>query len=206
MNKFITLTLTTLLLLAGPSFGANKVGTAVIEGKIVDLYSDFSWKFRSKEVLGNDNCIELTQIITFCGDTNWVRDNEVSADPVIVAQFAHKDRMGHSMILEEPLGTNQGASEEIMLEAILDNAATGAGKNVEDIPILAVEDGSLKNRKIKKLVTLMDYKGLQFVMVYSVLLGDNYNVQLVTWHAGNTYDQTAKSYHASFVNSVSFSN
>ena len=157
-------------------------------------------------MLGNDNCTELTQVITFCGGPNWVRDDKVSADPAIVAQFAHKDRMGHSMILEEPLGTNQGVSEEIMLEAILDNAATGAGKKVEDIPILAVEDGSLKNRKIKKLVTLMDYKGLQFLMVYSVLIGDNYNVQLVTWHVGNTYDQTAKSYHASFVNSVSFSN
>jgi hypothetical protein len=206
VNKFVSLIFTTILLLAGPSFGANKVGTAVIEGEIVELYSDYSWKFRSKEMLSNDSCNEITKIITFCGDTNWVRDNDGAADPSIAAQFAHKDRIAHSMIIEEPIGANQGLSEEFMLEAILHNAATGSGNNVEDIPILAAEDGSLKNRKIKKIATLMDFNGLQFVMVYSVFIGDNYNVQLITWHAGNTYDQTAKVYHADFVNLISISN
>jgi hypothetical protein len=168
---------------------------------VVELYSDFTWQFKDSKT--SEKCTQLSLKITFCGDTNWFRSKNKDADPAVIAQFSHKK--GYAMVIEEAMGENDGVSMEILLEAVLNNAADGLGLRIEEIPVLLVEDTIFKNNQGKLLVTSIDYKGMKMIMVYTILLNAGQSVQLVTWAITDKHDKTSAELHSSFLKLINIS-
>ena len=87
----------------------SKVGTAVVDGSIVDLFSDKTWRFRDEEPR---ECEQIKLGVSFCDESAiWKRlDNE---GPEISAMYNYDDR-NYAMFIIEAMGSDDGLSLELM--------------------------------------------------------------------------------------------
>ena len=182
-------------------FAATKVGTAVVNGETVYLYSDFSWKYSN--TFEKNSCEMVNNLIEVCKKGIWLRDRSFkSKDPTQLAQFVTDDGSFYSMIIEEKIGISDGVSLNLLQEGVVTNFADGLGLDIADVPVIRSEDKSFADYDAKYIALKGDYKGLNMVMVNTFFAIDTHNFQLVTWTVGKLLTEKIEKLHQQFIKTI----
>ncbi|WP_208349092.1 hypothetical protein [Pseudaestuariivita rosea] len=183
-----------LTLTLGTAALADIVGTAVVDGKKVELNSDGTWAYVEA---ADSDCQTLHPILSFCGDPDiWVSGQPPNAD--IIAQYRYDDRH-YGQFIVEALGANDGMSLEFMRDAVLQNAAAASGVPVSQIEVLEVTPVELSGQSGEQIVYKVRLNGLPIVMANSVLVSDSHTVQAMTFAIGQEYSVEHRSLNRTFM-------
>jgi len=177
----------------------NRVGSAVVDGKIVDLFSDNSWVFRDKEA-PLDQCEPIGRKVQFCDDENtWIRVR--SEDPDISAQYRFDDRHYAMFILEE-LGTRDGLTTTAMRNAILENAASAAGISAAEVLVHDIRTDRIDGHLAATIVYAATVNNLPVIFINSFVSEERHTTQAVTYSINEMPTDTHFELHSKFLSSI----
>lgn len=188
----------TALVLAVPAFAQSVVGTSVVDGKIVQLFSDGTWR---AETTGKDaNCVGLGSDLQFCPtDPAWKQIR--ASTPQVDATFQYDDRH-YGQFVVEAIGTADGLTAEGFRAAVLGNAEAATGKAPTTLGVTPTEVAGLPGETVTYLV---EFQGTQFLFATTTLLTDKVAAQIQTWQLGGLpYTDAHQKLHAEFLTSTSF--
>lgn len=179
---FLAFALGGLLLVATPAV-AEPVGSAVVNGQIVILDSNGTWKYKdAKPPVEEPSCDKAGTVDLCITKLGW-KAAAKRGDFVALYSFNGKYYFG---IMSEPSGTDNGMSEAILRQAIIENAAQGSGTTANRIPVLATEEQVKGRAEFKSISYAVPSNGgaspLVFHNVYRVYRDKS--VQFVFWGAG----------------------
>ena len=180
-----------------PSFAtAEKLATAVVNGRKVNVYSDKTWAYQDQL---QSSCESLDAHVSFCSNDTW--DKTSTSDPQQLAQYMNnKDQYG--IIISEGLGLADGVNLEIMVDAALSNIATAWGINKSDIPVLKISDVEFEGMQSRRMAVLAEYQAMNVILIYTISLADGQAYQLITFRIGKNYGSTDETLHQSFIKHV----
>ena len=184
------------LALTIPSFAAaEKLATAVVNGRKVNIYSDQTWAYQDQL---KSSCESLDAHVSFCSNDTWNKIQKSS--PEQLAQYANnKDQYG--IIVSEGLGLADGVSLEFMTDAALQNIANTYGMSKSDIPILQISDVEFEGIKSVRMAVSAEFQGLDLILTYTIAVGDR-SYQLITYRVAKDHGGTDNILHESFIKHV----
>ena len=194
--KFLGL-LAAIIILGMPWATAQEsVGKAVVDGKVVVLYSDGTWQYES----GEAGCSPIAKGITVCpGNEGWMKASNASADAA--ATFRLDDR-NYAMIIDEKLGVADGLNKEFMTKAVITNVAIGANIPESEVLTMNIEDGQLFGRDKRTITYGAPIDGLDVVYVNSVVFSENRTLQILTYSIGKVFTDEMGANHQSFISTI----
>lgn len=196
--KLIIALMFTTLSLSAPSHAAGELGKALIDGKIVILYDDNTWRFEDAPEVSSA-CERLSNRIDFCkGTTPYAQI--APANNELLGQFRKDDR-NYAMIIEEEVGSKDGMTLEFMRNAIYENQIAGGVKK-EDIIIIDTTEGEEfgQNATFVAMATSLD--GLKLVYAYTIMISESTSVQLITYALGQELTDDMVNNHDEFLDLV----
>ena len=194
------------LVLAGAvsASSARQVGTAVVNGRIVVLDSDGTWKYQDQAGGGgssaSSNCETLEHMELCLDASGWAKAN-LPGDFLGSYSTAGKYFLG---IVYEPSGSNDGYTYEFLQDAILQNAAHASGTTPENIPILDTNKNSENLDGFRSITYNPTINGAPFVFHNIFKIYPDRAVQFAFWAIGKQYTDDFADKVAKFTKSVSF--
>ena len=172
---------------------AEKVGTGIVDGQIIDIFDDFTWDYQNK----NLSSLKLDKNISFCKGSNW----EKMPDPLLgqLATFATKSGDEYGIIISEPFGILDGVKPSLMRDAIIFNLANATGIGEADIPILHLSEASFGGLDGERIALQGDLEGLKLTYVYTILISDSVTLQIITYSVSKDYGYKEAEIHESFL-------
>ena len=182
-------------LIANPAFG-EVVGTAIVDGRKVELYKDQTWSFADEATAG---CKTLNKQIEFCGSADeWVRSPNTPA-PVILAQYRRSARE-YGQIIFESVGLDQGLNPAFMRKGILGNAGGASGQDPKDIPVIVTEPDEWQGRDGELMVYVVDFDGTDVAFANSYFVTRSQAVQIMTYVVGAAdFTDAHRAMHSEFL-------
>lgn len=179
---------------ASSAYTQTRVGTSVIDGEVVDLYSDQSWKYRS----GTDaDCDQITIFLEFC-DVQELWKSTTKANDDISAMYRHNDRI-YGMFIVEELGTNDGLTADFMRKAVVTNLANAAGTSESEIIVYGVTQDSIQDQFHETITYGGTVDGLNVIYINTIVTSPKTTVQVATFSIGSQLSQDQKAMHKSFL-------
>jgi hypothetical protein len=165
----------------GPTLAAQ-VGTAVVDGRVVILDSDGTWKYQDapEASVAESGCDTAKDIQVCVKQAGW-REVRKQADFHLMYAYGDKYYLG---IIAEPYGTKDGMTYEGLQAAIIGNAASGAGTSEDKVPVLAT-DAEIRGQKgLRSITYTATISGTPFIFhnVYKVYRDKS--IQCVFWGIG----------------------
>lgn len=194
----ITISLFTIFNFSVFSAQAEIVGKAVVDGKVVLLNSDKTWKFESTETAST--CQALSATVSFCPPTEHAYTKLPKQAPDQLAMFI-RNGMQYGAIIEEKVGLSDGLTDEFMLNAIEANMVMG-GARKDEIVVADHQKVQLGGREATQVAYLVKLSGLNFVFMYTFGMSENTSLQFITWTVGKQLQQFNKDMHADFIDQL----
>lgn len=186
------------LFLSAPSYAASEIGKALIDGKIVILYDDKTWRFEDEAEVSSA-CEQLSDRIDFCkGSTPY--EQIAPANNELLGQFRKDDR-NYAMIIEEEVGSKDGMTLEFMRNAIYENQIAGGVKK-EDIIIIDTDEGEEFGQDATFVAMATSLDGLKLVYAYTIMISETTSVQLITYALGQELTDEVINNHEEFLDLV----
>lgn len=186
-----------MLIAPAAAFGQEKLGTAIVNGQRVDLFSDFKWRYQSEQ---SAQCQTIGVGVLFCPTLGtWQKMPNESAD--VTAQYKFDDR-NYGMFLFEQLGADDNVTVEMMNTIVLQNMADSMGVNGSDIPVLETNLTTLDGSPAQAIVYSGNYEGLDVVYANTILILPKSTVQNVTYSIGKEYTPEHRDMHKQFLDSL----
>ncbi|MEL6519878.1 MAG: hypothetical protein AAFQ66_02880, partial [Pseudomonadota bacterium] len=113
----------------------------------------------------------------------------------------HDDRH-YAQFIVETIGTNDGMSQEIMRNAVVQNAAAGTGQNPEDIVVVNVSDTEIDGEAGETIVYQFGIDGLQVVFANTVVVMDDLTIQAMTYAIAPSYAETQQNLTSDLISAV----
>lgn len=180
------------------SYAQEIVGRGIIDGRTVELLADKTWRFEDE--VTEVGCQSIHSRVQFCGPTAvWQKTTPPNAD--VVAAFRHDDRH-YAQFIVETIGTNDGMSQEIMRNAVVQNAAAGTGQNPEDIVVVNVSDTEIDGEAGETIVYQFGIDGLQVVFANTVVVMDDLTIQAMTYAIAPSYAETQQNLTSDLISAV----
>ena len=179
LNRLLSFISFAFLTASGVSAAQTKVGATVIEGKVVELFSDGTWRY---EMDGGSKCRPLTRTLTMCDrEGNWTNTTNSNADAV--AMFTYDDR-NFALVITEALGTEDGLSRKYMRRAVIETAAAGAGIAHSEVVVFKSEDWEFLSRDATPYPTKCPLMVLNsYIQIRSAILQSNISIRYHDrWH------------------------
>lgn len=180
-----------------PSFAQTVSGTAVVDGKKVILYDDFSWDFQSEK---SKNCKAVGRGISFCGNSSKWKLTDPGVDD-IAAMYRLTDSF-YALIIIEELGFDDGFSLEFMRSAVIENAASAAGVASEQVTILDVNDSITDDYSETKIDYAVNVDGLDIAYQNTIRIADEKTFQIITYALDTEITEKSKSRHIQFLDAM----
>lgn len=181
-------------LMASTAYTQTRVGTSLIDGEIVDLYSDQSWKYRNGT---NDGCEQVTMALEFCdSEQSWERIK--NHDKEIAAQFRYNDRHYGQFVVEE-LGTSDGITSEFMRDIVISNFASFAGISDSAVIIYDVKQDTVQGRTYDTVIYGGSVSGLDAVYINTLVVSPKTTIQATTFAVSSSVSEKHKAIHESFL-------
>ena len=179
-----------------PSFAtAEKLATAVVNGRKVNIYSDKTWAYQDPL---QSSCESLDAHVSFCSNDTWGKTQK--SDPAQLAQYIN-DKDQYGIIVSEGIGLADGVSLEVMVDAALSNMATAWGINKSDIPVLKISDVEFEGMQSSRMAVSAEYQGVSVLLSYTISVADR-AYQLLTFRIGKNYGSIDETLHQSFIKHV----
>ena len=176
-NYRLVLSLVLATLLPTNLLAQSKVGTAMVDGKKVELLSDQSWRYLDGDV--EERCVSISVRVDFCGlGDGWQRLK--SDNPELSAQFSFDDR-NYGVFIIEDIGADDGVTHEFMLDMAIENFSGAAGVQKEDIVVFDLEDGEFNGLPIKTITYGGKLEGLTIVMRNTIIIKNDITIQAANY-------------------------
>lgn len=172
------------------------IGQAVIEGRVIEILSDGTWRFvNDNEITGE--CDRLTLRLAFCGEASgWTSTTPPAPD--IVAQYRHDDRH-YGQMIPEGLGAADQITLDFMRNAVLENAAAASGQPRSAIEVLESFQTSIAGIDGETIVYRFSIDGLPVVFANAILIGERDTFQIVTFAIGSEFTPNHANLHKEFL-------
>ncbi len=194
--RILGLFLAIVTVFAASAHAQESVGRAVVEGKVIILYSDGTWEFEAVDT----DCSVVAKDITFCSNSDgWEKVSNASADAA--ASFRLDDR-NYGMVIDEALGIEDGMDKEFMTGAVIYNVAVGAGITESEVVTMDIDDGTLFGRDARTIIYGAAVDGLDVIYVNSILFSKNRTIQMVSYSVGRELTDQQIETHQSFVSTI----
>ena len=173
-------TLAAAVALTGSIASAQEVvGTAVVEGRTVELFDDGTWAARDAD----ENCEALTPHLSFCGDTAvWVP--QPPPGPAINAQYARTSVI-FAQYVSEPLGLEIGVDMATMEDAVRNNAAAAMGVDPSTVIFEIDRKTRVDGFDARTVGFAYQLGGFDFYMLNTFGVGETFSFQIMSFE-GNT--------------------
>lgn len=173
------------------------VGTAIVDGRRVELLSDRTWREASGQPEG---CSVVDEPVSFCGSpTRWRRST--SRNPEIDAYYVASDNE-FAQIIVETLGRNAGLDLEGFRGIVLEIAGSAMGVRPSEVPVLDTRNVEVDGLDAETVVYQIDVSGVPVVFANTLALGDAFAFQAQTWMAGQTFTDEHRELHDEFLSGL----
>lgn len=173
-----SLILLTVFWVNGPAL-AEKVGQAIVDGRIVILNSDGTWHFRD-EAPPRADCDRVSSF-TLCIDKSKWSQLPKSGD---FSAMYSRDNRYYFGVIAEPAGRNQGLREQVLQKVILENAARGGNTTVDNVTVFQVYDRLDTALGLRGVIYSVVIDGLPIVYYNAFRVYENQSVQFIFWMLG----------------------
>lgn len=197
--RFLGFLIAGLLLLPVIAFSQGRVGTSIVDGKTVDLYSDFTWRYRSDQS-ADAGCVRISSGLNFCGAAQgWKRIGAASNE--IASQFRLDDR-NYAVFVVEQLGSEDGMTMRHMRSSIIQNFSVAADISPEDVIVHGSEDGDFGGETSTLLIYSGEWQGFHVIYANTVVITANRTLQLITYSVAETFTDRHRKMHSEFLSAI----
>lgn len=174
-----------------PAFSQTVLQEAVVNGKIIELLDDKTWRYKSqKERLSgksNSNCPLIGGHVRFCVPDSWKVGNETQVPGASALYFV--DGRHYALFIIEELGTADGASNELLVQAAHTNAATAMNMPVSSLDVLFTRPEMIDGRDGLVTAYSASIEGLSFTYLNNIYVGQRYAIQALIYGIGGMTSQ-----------------
>ncbi|WP_157970938.1 hypothetical protein [Pseudogemmobacter bohemicus] len=181
---------------AAPALAQGVSGKAMVDGRVVTLFDDRTWRFDE----ATEGCETLSARLEFCGAAaGWTIAQKPTPD--YTAAYRLTDRLYGGFIVEE-IGTDQGLTPEAVRKLLLE-ILQGA-MNVVPV-VIANEPATIDGKTGETLVYGFRVDGIDVVYANSFLLSKGSVLQVLTYEVGvKDYSDAHRRTHDGFVAATRF--
>ena len=173
------------------------VGSTIVDGHHVQLLSDHTWKY---ETPAASACQSIQDGVTFCGGSaGW--NPTTAANKDIAAQFRFDDRNYGEFIVEK-LGTEDGLNADLILSAVIGNAAKVANVQDKDIATVGPTPVTVDGMPGETLIYSLKIQNLPVVFTNTIVVDKHRAVQIVTYGIGPELTDEMKKNHENFLSAT----
>lgn len=185
-------------LFATTTVAQNIVGTAVIDGKRVELLSDHSWRYVDPEALSSA-CTGLSPRVEFCGSKpDW---RPIPTTGAFVQTYVHGSNIFAGLIVED-IGRAQNLSFETLRTLSISSAAAQSGVSEKAIPVYDVFETEIDGNPGETIIYGAVLKGMKFVFSNSYVITDDLTVQAYVWAVGSEYSDEQRKWGEDFIDNI----
>lgn len=181
--SFLFIALVLLTAMSGISQAyAEQVGTAVVNGRIVIIDGNGTWRYQDEagQSAQNSGC-ETIEGADFClTKINW-KKTDGSGDFAGLYVYSNKYYFG---VIFEPLGAEDGYTYEFLQDAILANAASATGSNAKQVPVSGTSTTVEGKPEFRSITYNPTINGTPFIFHNVFKIYPKKAVQLVFWGLG----------------------
>lgn len=169
-------------------------GTTILDGREIQLFSDFTWRFADTR---EAECRNLNTVIDFCSSVSgWVQ--VTSPNPGVLAQYYLNDHQ-YAFLVFEALGLVNGMQPETVGNAAILFAATAQGIDPSDVPVLQMTPGGMDGRAGQRLAYIVWDGEMPLVFLNTITVAEQWTLQAISYSVGETLDASAIAAHESFL-------
>ncbi len=193
--RFISIAFISFLtIFTSSAMAQTTVGRAMVDGKAVILYDDYSWDYETKSAA---DCKTVAKGLTFCDPTErW--KFEPNQAPGEAITLTYSVAIG-GLIVNETLPDGHEFTTDILKSAAVINAATAAGTTAEDVLVLDNKNVTLKDHSAGQISYSVTIDGIDIVYVNTVIVTENRALQLMTYAAGKKVTDAHAKVHDAFI-------
>lgn len=165
-----------MMTLASPAFSQAIVGSSVVDGVLVDLFDDGTWRAQQTRKPG---CLAIDTEISFCStDPAWKMTRKSTAE--VAATLRHDDRHYGQFIIEK-VGTADGLTLESLRDLVLEIATSAEGVKPSVVEVTQTKVAGLP---AEILVYVVSLNGTDFLFANTLVLTEHRTMQIQTWQLG----------------------
>lgn len=171
----------------------EKVGSSMVGGKLVDLYSDKTWDYR---VNVDPGCIVIKYNIKFCDhDSKW------TASPFkawgISKQFQFDDKH-YAQYIVEKIGLDDGFNITLIQKLSLQAVAQQSGISSEGLVIFEAQENEFGGHAASTVVYGVTVNNLTMTIMNTFVVTKDKSVQIMTYALAAQPDDQQRALHEDF--------
>jgi len=164
---------------------AEQVGTAVVNGRIVILESDGTWRYKDDdEARASSNCDTVHGLELCLADAGWSKITQPGGDFAVSYAKAGRYYFG---LIHEGYGKKDGYTYNFLQDAILANAAAAGGVQPKDVPILDTKTDVAAFPGFRSITYNPTLNGTPFVFHNLYKIYEDKAIQMVFWGLGKSF-------------------
>lgn len=169
------------LMLAGGNARAEQVGTAVIDGRVVILDSNGTWRYRDQQPTGGaEDCDSVTGLL-ICPDKKlWIKEPKQDDYSALYSRGSQY----YFGVISEPFGIDKGVKYEFLEKVIIENAASASGKSAKDVAVFEMNSDTGFEPGLRSMIYATEIDGTPFVYYNAYKIYRQKTIQLVFWTIG----------------------
>ena len=177
-QKFLVKIFLLLSCLSLPLSAQQIVGTASVNGRVINIFDDQTWKYKSSKGSQDfSSCDALKNGIYFCNEQNWKVQPPMEPANAI---YQINDRT-YLMFIIESLGTNDGFSQEFMMNVALTTAAEAGNMTTDQIPQHFVKELTTNNNNYTSMAYTTKISGLTVTYINNIYVKEAVTVQVALY-------------------------
>ena len=185
------------LTLVAPAMAQDVLGTAVVDGRRVELLSDNTWR----EVdTAPAECRRIEGPVLFCGDPDRWPSMEPE-NPSIDAAF-ETGVASFAAITVEEIGRDRGADDAAMRTFLLDSEAQQAGVEDGEDLVIAESPAEIDGRDAMTLVMTRKVVDIPSVVATTYHIGEDFHVRALTWELFDGFRPEHRALHRQFLSQI----
>ena len=185
-----TAALCALISCAAPVVAQNIVGTTVVDGKKVRLFSDKSWEFESP---ADKNCKTVNKQIQFCGpDILWKQ--LIPDDERLAAQFQREPTLFLSLH-HQAVGERKGVEIEKIRKLVVRNVAKEMGVSASNVLVFFDVPSTVSGFASTTMAYSATIDTQDIVYMNTIVIGSDWTVQVLTTELGETAVSEKHKFH-----------
>ena len=170
------------LLIAGlPASAQQVIGTAVINGKIVEILENQTWRYKSEQSMSLSGCDLLKNGLYFCNKNNW---KTTSATGDASHMYSIDDRT-YVMFIIENMGADDGVTKDFMAGVALNYAAEAANTTPDNILQHFSRDKIVNGNEFLSIAYTASISNIKFTFINNICVQDTVTAQAAIFTLGS---------------------
>lgn len=180
-KKLAAIILGITLINLNPAYAQEVVGTGAIDGKAIEILKDYTWRYKDTSNASNSNCEQLSKNIGFCNSLGW---KAIPASGAATAMYAI-DSAHYAMFIIEAIGSEQGVTEKLVIDAAIIHAASASNVQKNSIPVSDEKTLTGDGKKFTSVGYSAKFNDLPLAFQNNIYVGNDFTVQAIVYGIGD---------------------